>query len=112
MNKVPLNTSASVTLTAAGAGSVSLGPSQRGRARWYVDALLWTTSRPGVAPVPRIQVYLDQQDASGLQAQSYDGSFGSASGTLQVTRPSNIIAVWTGGQAGDVCSITVTGSQE
>lgn len=105
-----LNKAGQVTLNASGAGQVSLGPSvSAGPARWTVDALLWQTSRPGVAPIPRIQVFLDNTDASGLQCQSYDGSFGSASGTVSVSRGSNLIAVWTGGQAGDVASISVTG---
>lgn len=112
-----LNKSATVTLTAAG-GQCSLGPaSNAGKPTWHVDALLWGTVRSGVqaagkAPIPRIQVFLDQTDASGLQAQSYDGSFGSAGGALTLNRGSNLIAVWTGGQAGDVASFTVTGTQE
>jgi hypothetical protein len=113
-----LNKSSQVVLDATGGGQCQLGPaSNAGKATWNVDALLWGTVRAGVsaagkAPIPRIQIYLDQTDPSGLQAQSYDGSFGSAGGALALNRGSNLIAVWTGGQAGDTASFTVTGTQE
>lgn len=110
MNR-PLNKSASVTLDATGAGTARIGPSSSpGSPNWTLDALLWATTRPGTAPIPRIQVYIDQTDPSGLQVQSYDGSFGSASGSIYVPRGSNLIAVWTGGQSGDVASISLTGT--
>lgn len=109
-----LNKSATVVLNAAGSGQCVLGPSDRGnKPHWSVDALLWGNNNParvGKSPIPRVQIFLDQTDPSGLQAQSYDGSFGSASGALSLTRPSNLIAVWTGGQAGDSMFLSVTGT--
>jgi hypothetical protein len=106
----------SVTLNASGTGTLSLGPDDSpGLATWNIDALLWGTVRGGVdaaghAPIPRIKIYQDSADPSGLQAQSYDGSFGSAAGTLILVRGSKLIAVWTGGQSGDIASLTVTGT--
>lgn len=111
-----LNKSNSVTLDASGNGTLRLGPDiSRGPATWNLDGLLWGTTRGGVAaaglaPIPRVQVFLDQADPSGLQAQSYDGSFGDAPGTLALNRGSTLIATWTGGQAGDIASLTVTGT--
>lgn len=106
---VPLNRSVSVTLNAAGNGTVSLGPGG-GPPTWALDALLWQTTRPGAAPVPRIQIFIGTQSLDNLQAQSYDGSFGSASGSAPVSLGQNVIAVWTGGQAGDVATLVVTGT--
>ena len=89
---------------------VSLGPDQ-GKANWDVDTVLWSNGREGVAPIPIIKIYKDITDPSGIQAQSYDGSFGQAGGSVKLARGSHIIGVWTGGQVGDVCHLTVTGEQ-
>lgn len=105
-----LSRGVTITLGAGGSGTAEIGPGAGGPPTWEVDALLWSTSRPGVAPIPRIQIYLDSQDANGLQCQSYDGSFGSGSGALTLSRGSKLIAVWSGGQAGDTASLTVTGT--
>jgi len=111
-----LNKAASVVLDAAGNGRATLGPaSSAGKPTWNVDALLWRLdpkTRRGKSPIPTIEIFLDNEDASGSQCQSYDGSFGSAGGSLQLNRGSLLIAVWTGGQAGDIASFTVTGTQE
>lgn len=105
----------SVTFDASGNGTAQFGPGDsQGPQTWVIDALIWKTTRAGVsaagkAPIPRIEVYLDSTDPSNVQAQSYDGSFGSASGTATVVGNQQIIAVWTGGQSGDIGTITVTG---
>jgi hypothetical protein len=105
-----------VTLATVGGvvtGRVALGPdAQRGPATWDVDTLLYKTNRPGVAPIPRIEVYLDDPGSSA-QAQlfSYDGSFGTAGGSCRVVRGQQLIAVWTGGTAGDIASFTITGKK-
>ena len=110
-----LNASASVTLDASGAGTVTLGPgSQPGTQVWNVDGLLWTqnnAARIGKTPIPRIVIYQDTASPSNLQAQSYDGSFGSASGSLTLQKGAALIAVFTGGQAGDSLAFTVTGTK-
>lgn len=107
-----LNTAGSVTLSAAGAGTVSLGPdSARGPANWRVSGVIVQTTRPGQAPIPRVQVYLDQQDPSGSQGLSYDGSFAQGACDLNLSRGQQLICSWTGGQSGDVASFTVTGEK-
>ena len=109
-----LNAGKSVTLDATGAGTLTLGPQdQRGTQTWTIDGLLWssTAARIGKTPIPRIQIYQDVVSPGNLQAQSYDGSFGSASGSLVLQQGSVLVAVWTGGQAGDVLSLTVTGTK-
>jgi hypothetical protein len=112
----PLQAGGSVVLaTVAGVvtGRISLGPdSQRGPAYWDVDTVLYKTSRPGVAPIPRIELFLDDA-GSFAQAQflSYDGSFGNAGGQCRVGRGQLLVAVWTGGTAGDTAFLTLTGTK-
>jgi hypothetical protein len=107
-----LNISGSVTLDANGAGRVTLGPQTGpGPANWRVDGVILQTTRPGVAPIPRAQVYLDQDNPSGSQGLTYDGSYNQGTVDLTLGRGSQIIAVWSGGLAGDVASLTLTGEK-
>lgn len=109
MSDKQLGISRSVTLTSVGGvvtGTVSLGPDdQRALATWVVDTIICKTSRPGKAPVPRVAVDLDGTD----QFLDYDGSYKQASGTATLTRGQKLNVVWTGGQAGDVATVTITG---
>lgn len=103
-----LDRTGTVVLDASGNGTVSLGPdSSRGPATWTVDTVIWITSRPGKAPVPRITVITNTGDPKCV---SYDGSFGQGTGSANLTRGQSLVATWTGGQAGDVASFTVSGS--
>lgn len=107
-----LNIGTTITLDASGGGTATLGPdSSRGPATWRVSGVILQTSRPGLAPVPRAVVYLDQQSASGTQGLSYDGSFAQGSCDLTLTRGQKIICVWSGGLAGDQASLTLTGEK-
>lgn len=93
-------------------GTVSVGPNQdtRGPAVWEIDTIIWKTSRPGVAPIPRIEVFIDDaSNPSNYQMIDYDGSLGTAAGSCRLTRGQRLFAVWTGGTAGDVAQFTVTG---
>lgn len=106
-----------VIFDASGNGTASLGPTGGvGPQTWEIDALLWNTTRAGApaagkAPVPRIQVFKNTTDLANVKAQSYDGSFGSRGGSQTLVANEQLIAVWTGGQAGDIGTITVTGVQ-
>lgn len=100
----------SVTLGSTGGGQILLGP-DAGPANWRVTGLTVQTNRPGQAPVPRVQIYLDQVDPSQSQGLNYDGSFAQATGEVTLSRGSHLIAVWTGGQAGDIATFTVTGEK-
>lgn len=112
MPDVPLNTAVSVTLNAAGAGTATIGPGNAGPPYWSLDTVLLTTSRPGQAPVPRAMLYLDVVSPGNLQGITYDASFGqAAAGSLKLSRGQVLIAVWSGGQVGDVASITVIGTR-
>jgi len=99
-----------VTLDATGGGQVVLGP-DAGPAYWRVTSVITQTDRPGLAPIPRVQLYLDVVDPSNALGLSYDGSFGQAVGEQTLQRGQHIIAVWTGGQAGDRATMTVNGEK-
>jgi hypothetical protein len=100
----------SVVLDATGSGTVTLGP-DNGPANWQVSGVILQTNRPGRAPIPRVQLYLDVVDPSNSQGASYDGSYGQASGDLTISRGQHLIAVWTGGQAGDRATMTINGEK-
>lgn len=100
----------SVVLDATGAGEIALGP-DAGPVFWRVTSVITQTDRPGQAPVPRVQLYLDVVDPSNALGLSYDGSFGQAVGDQTLQRGQRIIAVWTGGQAGDRATMTVNGEK-
>lgn len=107
-----LNTSASVTLSSVGSGSVTLGPGNAGPPTWVLGSVILTTNRPGKAPVPMASVYLDSVTPSNLQGVTYDGSFSQADAQgLTLVRGQNLLVLWSGGQSGDVASVSITGTQ-
>lgn len=106
----PLVAGGAVILNAAGTGQVSIGPDQ-GPPNWHVTSIITQTDRPAQAPIPRIQLYLDSVAPENSLGLSYDGSFGQAMGDQDLVRGQHIIAVWTGGQAGDRATITVNGER-
>lgn len=111
-NRTTLNAGKVVTLNAAGGGTIELGPDAgRGPANWRVDGVILQTSRPGVAPIPRAVVYLDDPVAANTQGLSYDGSFAQGSCDITLTRGQKLVCVWAGGQSGDVASLTLTGEK-
>lgn len=106
----PLVAGGAVILAAGGTGQVSIGPDQ-GPPNWHVTSIITQTNRPSQAPIPRVQLYLDSVAPENSLGLSYDGSFGQASGDQVLVRGQHIIAVWTGGQAGDRATITVNGER-
>lgn len=108
--RLPLITGGSVVLDGTGGGRVSLGPVQ-GPPNWEVTSIVTQTNRPGAAPIPRVQLYLDSVDPTNSLGLRYDGSWGQASGSQKLVRNQVIIAVWTGGQAGDIATLTVNGER-
>lgn len=103
-------TGRNTTLDASGGGTLTVGPSDvRGPATWDVDGVILRTSRPGQAPIPRAEVYVDRIAPDSLQGITYDGSFAPGTCTFTITRGQRVIVVWTGGQAGDDASVSLTG---
>jgi hypothetical protein len=108
-----LNEAASVTLDASGNGKVTLGPDgSRGPATWNIDGVILQTNRPGVAPIPRAQVFIDDAVPANSQGLTYDGSFAQGRVDLTIERGRVLICQWSGGQSGDRASMTVTGTKE
>lgn len=103
-----LNAAGSTVLDASGAGTVELGPDS-GVPYWNVTKYIVGTSRPGVAPIPSCTVYLDEQSQRGKQGATYDGSRDESDCDIDMSRGQHLIAVWTGGQAGDEAHLSVTG---
>lgn len=103
-----LNTSGSTVLNASGGGRVELGP-DRGSPYWNVTKYLVKTSRPGQAPVPSCSVYVDFENSDGEQDSTYDGSKDASECDIDLQRGQHLIAVWSGGQSGDVATLSVTG---
>lgn len=99
-----------VTLNAAGTGQVSLGPDQ-GPPYWQVTGIVLQTNRPNLSPVPVCQLYLDDVAAVNSLGLTSNGSFKTASCDRPLTRGQHIIAVWTGGQSGDVATLTLSGTK-
>lgn len=100
----------SVVLDATGSGRVSLGP-DAGPANWEVSSVITQTDRPGLAPIPRVQLFLDTEDPQNSVGIGYDGSFGTFVGSQSLSRGQHLIAVWTGGQSGDRATATVNGEK-
>lgn len=98
-------------LDAAGAATLRIGPGHAGRQNWHVTALLLKSSRPGVAPIPRAEVWLDSQDVNSQKGLTYDGSFASGQCDIAMSRGQELIVTWTGGQVGDTVYVTVNGEQ-
>lgn len=99
-----------VTLNAQGTGQVSLGPDQ-GQPYWHVTGVVLQTNRPNASPVPVCQIYLDDPTAGSSLGLTSNGSWKTASCDQMLSRGQHIIAVWTGGQAGDVATMTLSGTK-
>lgn len=107
-----LNASLSTVLNASGAGQVALGPQNApGTQSWHVTGILVKTSRPGVAPVPACDVYLDSVDPGSIVATMYDGSRNQGPGIQDLVQGQRLIAVWAGGQVGDIATFVLSGTR-
>ncbi|MEH0582542.1 hypothetical protein QBA54_50800 [Streptomyces sp. B21-108] len=102
-----LNEAKRVILDASGGGRLELGPGKT--PFWNVTKLMVSTNRPGVAPIPRCFVYLDEESSRGKQGSTYDGSNDESDCDIDVHRGQTLIAVWIGGQAGDAAELSVSG---
>lgn len=118
MRSSSLNKSGTVTLATIGGvvtGSITLGPglnNDRGPATWNVTGVITKTNRPGASPIPRVEVFLDDvNDPGASQGITYDGSFSQGPCDISMVRGQSLIAVWTGGTAGDIATFIVSGTK-
>lgn len=105
-----LNVGKTVALDASGNGTITLQPNS-GPPIWHVKKVIIKTSRRGQAPIPAFELYLSSQSPNNLQGNSYDGSWDESDFDLRIARGLSLIAVWTGGLAGDIATISLTGER-
>lgn len=107
-----LNVTKFVTFNATGGGTVSIGPQDYpGTQSWNVTGVIVKTTRPGVAPIPTIDFYLNQVAPANIFGSSYDGSRNQGPTDLVMNAGMRLFAVWAGGQVGDIGYVTVTGTR-
>ena len=107
-----LNAAGSVVLNAAGTGTITLGPAQQrgASAGWHVTGMIAQTSRPGLAPIPKLQAYRSTPTPDNSLGLTYDGSFTTATADDTVVPGDSLVFVFTGGLAGDVAYVTLSGT--
>jgi hypothetical protein len=111
-----LNRSVTVTASAAGAASATLGPdSGKGAPAWRVIRYAVrneTVARRGQPPIPTCNVYAPssgQEDPDAWLDGTYDGSFDAGDCDVSLSRGQVFLAVWAGAQAGDKLTLSLTG---
>lgn len=107
----PLNLGTETVLDASGNGTARLGPRQ-GPPVWHVQTISVRTSQPGAGSIPYCALYRGTEDSNGYIDLTYDGSADSSDVNFDVMQGTEIIAVWTGGNPGDVATLSVYGTRE
>lgn len=107
----PLNKSTTIVLDGSGIGRARLGPTF-GPATWNVQVTSVRTSQPGQGNIPQCALYRGTEDATGYIDTTYDGSADSCDIPFTLLQGSQAIAVWTGGNAGNVATLTLIGTTE
>ena len=102
---VPLNTSGTVKLNAAGAGTVSIAPT--GLETWLVTRVAVSVSSNTLEPVA--QVYVGSVGPGNLLAGTYTGSLDSSDENQVVKQAQPLLCAWTGGDAGATATFSVFG---
>jgi hypothetical protein len=114
-----LNAGGQATLASIGGivtATVTVGPGRngdRGPATWNVTGVIVKSSRPGRAPIPRVEVFQDDGlNPLASQGVTYDGSFSQGGCNINLVRGQALIATWTGGQVGDTVYLVVSGTKQ
>jgi hypothetical protein len=100
------------TISAAGAATLSVGPSGSGNVWYPASCTILTTS--GVNDASTCNIYLGPAGIPvTLLATLYPGGTGTASLAIPSMTPGQyVLAVWSGGKSGDVCSINIVGTMD
>jgi hypothetical protein len=100
------------TVGAGGSVTVSVGPQGLGNVWYPVQCTISTTT--GALDTSTCAVYLGSQVQQNLQGgQSYAGGGDVVALSVQSMTPGDLlIAVWTGGNPGDLAAINVTGTMD
>ena len=107
----PLNQGTTIVLDANGDGRATLGPTF-GPPTWHVRSIAVRTSQPGAGSIPLCATYRATEDANGYIDTTYDGSADATDVAFDLVQGTEIIAVWTGGNPGDVATLSVYGTRE
>jgi hypothetical protein len=107
----PLNLGTDVQLDGSGNGRAHLGPTY-GPPTWHVQTISVRTSQPGQGKIPQCALYRGTEDSNGYIDLTYDGSADSTDVNFDITQGVEIIAVWTGGNPGNVATLSVYGTRE
>ena len=99
-------------ISAAGAATLSVGPAGSGNV-WYPASITILTTT-GINDFSTCSVYLGPAGVPiTLQATLFPGGTGTASLAIPSMTPGQyLIAVWSGGHSGDVCSMNITGTMD
>ena len=99
-------------ISGAGAATLSVGPAGAGNI-WYPASITILTTT-GVNDFSTCSVYLGPAGVPvTLVATLFPGGTGTASLAIPSMAPGQyIIAVWSGGHAGDICSINIVGTMD
>jgi hypothetical protein len=100
------------TVSAAGAATLSVGPSGAGNV-WYPSSVTILTTT-GINDSSTCSVYLGPAGIPvTLLATIFPGGYGTASLAVPSMTPGQyLIAQWSGGHAGDTCSMNITGTMD
>jgi hypothetical protein len=110
MRQLPLNVSAQVTLDGSGNGTASIGPLSPGEVWDDLTAAVRVATNVNEAIA---SVYAGAAATAGyFRGATTWGSTGDSTSQLpQVRVGGQVFAVWTGGDAGQVATLTVTGTR-
>lgn len=102
---------ASGIISGAGTATVPIGPQGYGT-RWY-PAQLSVATQTGAADVSTVAFYINVIGPGGFIGQSYSGGGDQPALALPEMQPGDLLySVWSGGNPGDWCQVTITGQQD
>lgn len=114
MAKGDLDDTAFVVLNGSGAGTAKLGPLTAREVWWPVNASVRVNQNP--TNEAQCQIYVGETPTQdNFRDGTFSGSSGDATGKVggkPVKKNQFIWAVWTGGDAGQTASLTVTGTKD
>lgn len=108
---LPLFDEQVVTLNASGYGYVKWGPQKAGES-WSLDSINVSTTQasPNSANVPTVRVYKNAISASHQVGGTFSGIQDTAGGNLTVYQGEKLIIEWTGADANQTGTVTISGT--
>lgn len=107
--KIPLMTSASVTLDSTGYGQCSLSPTVFG-STWNVTRISISTSSGPSGTL--FYLYRNQVNQNAQIDSSYSGDQDTSETNIDLQTLDSLIGVWKNGKAGAVATMVITGTND